>query len=218
MAKPLSGYLGGKERSTQESQNPRLSTRTRASKPSANARGEVPVMTGDGLRYVAIVALAFALLAWAAPARATDHRYDNTRWVKLWQKRDQSVWTSIPPAATTFQVSSGTMRTIVEREGGNVASWKLQRNLCTGGQPGWNNIGSYAFGPYQYMLGSKPACNGYWGTFGAHDDQAFHEARARGLNVPYRFKTPASNVGQSIVTAYLIRKGQLCVHWSATLC
>jgi hypothetical protein len=112
------------------------------------------------------------------------------------------------------------MRTIVEREGGNVAAWKLQRALCAGGGIGWNNAGSAAFGPYQYMLAYRGACwnERAWGTFGAWDDVAFSAARARGLNVPYRFKTPASNVGQSVVTAYLLADGQVCVHWAASVC
>lgn len=166
---------------------------------------------------ILVVALA-AMLASTAPAStgATD-AYKNNRWMSYWSHKDQSIWLAVPVAARAFHVDYGIMQTIVNGEGGNINPRTLKSSLCSGTQPGWNTSGSYAFGPMQYMLSSKPACHGSWGTFGAYMDGAFIEARRRGLKVPYRFKTPASNVGQAIVTAYIISRGEVCVHWSASL-
>lgn len=168
------------------------------------------------VRLIVLVVAFAAMLTFVSSPGAADV-YKKTRWVQKWSHIDRSIWPSVHVAARRFSVSESLMRDIVNGEGGNVNPQKLRLSLCTATQPGWNTQGSYAFGPMQYMLGSKPACSRSWGTFGAYDDRAFREARRLGMNVPYRFKTPASNVGQSIVTAYIIRIGQVCVHWSASL-
>lgn len=176
------------------------------------------------MRYALTVLLAFVLVGNAnAASYPPSHP-----WIKKWTKVDRSVYTSINKAAFIFKASPHTMRAIVGGEGGNISPRKLRVTLCKpyafgsagGGGLGWNNIGSYAFGPYQYMLDDKPACNGAWGTFGRWDNEAFAAAKKRGFPIPYRFKTPASNLGQSVVTAYMLthrHTGGLS-HWCASMC
>lgn len=153
-----------------------------------------------------------------------------SKWIEkgLWGKIDLSIWPSINYASSVFNVSASTMRTIVGREGGNIHPAKLRATICDpyaygiagGGGLGWNNTGSYAFGPYQFMLSYKPACNNpsAWGTFGAYDGTAFAAAWQRGHRVPYIYKHPASNLGQSVVAAYMLSIGGLCPHWGASMC
>ena len=152
---------------------------------------------------------------------------DDNAWIKLWDKRDVSIYPAMKVASSIFRVSYNTLATINDREGGNIHRDRLRVTLCSpwalgnggGGGVGWNNSGSYAFGPMQFMMDRKPACNVHsnWGTFEAHDNAAFQDAKRRGVPVPYRFKTPASNVGQAIVAAYMISQGGIG-HWCASLC
>lgn len=164
---------------------------------------------------ILVVALAAALVSVSNPGAET---YKKNRWIQSWTNKDQAIWPSIHVAARTFKVSESLMVAIVNGEGGNVNPQKLHASLCSGGRTtGWNTQGSYAFGAFQFMLGSKPACKGNWGTFGSYVNSAFTQAKRLGVAVPYRFKTPSSNVGQSITAAYIIWRGQVCVHWSASL-
>lgn len=111
------------------------------------------------------------------------------------------------------------MRTIVGGEGGNVNPQTLRNSLCSSGGTGWNTQGSAAFGPFQFMLDYRGACfnASSWGTFGVYDDAAFMAAKKAGVPVPYRFKHPASNVGQAITAAYVIRHVGLGP-WCASQC
>lgn len=146
-------------------------------------------------------------------------------WIKVWDKRDVSIYPSMKVASRIFRISYNTLYTVNDREGGNVHRDRLHRTLCDpyslgiggGGGVGWNNSGSYAFGPMQFMMDDKPACNSDWGTFGSYDDKAFQEAKRRGVPIPYRFKNPASNVGQAITAAYMISTGGIG-HWCASMC
>lgn len=140
-------------------------------------------------------------------------------WVEKWEKADESIYPAIHIASRIFRVDESLLDKIVGDEGGNVDPQTLHSSLCTGSQPGWNNRGSYAFGPFQFMLDRKPACmvETEWGTFGAYDDAAFHAAKKLGVAVPYRFKSPASNVGQAITAAYMVSTGGL-YHWCASQC
>jgi hypothetical protein len=150
----------------------------------------------------------------------------NNAWIKLWDKRDVSIYPSMKVASSIFRVSHSTLLAINGGEGGNIHRDRLRITLCNpfalgyggGGGVGWNNSGSSAFGPMQFMMDSKPACNANdWGTFGSYDDRAFQEAKRRGYPVPYRFKHPASNVGQAITTAYMVSRGGIS-HWCASMC
>lgn len=163
-----------------------------------------------------------------AQANQETFRYpDNNAWIRLWDKRDYSIYPAIHVAASIFRVSERTLLTINDHEGGNVHRDRLRVTICSpyalgiggGGGVGWNNSGSYAFGPMQFMLDSKPACNNQnsWGTFGSYDDSAFRDAKRRGVAIPYRFKHPASNVGQAVVAAYMISTGGIS-HWCASMC
>lgn len=172
------------------------------------------------------LALAFAFLL---PGQASGHGHmdENNRWIKTWTQKDVSVYRAIDEAAKTFGVSEGTLNKIVGDEGGNIHPAKLRRTLCDpwvygpagGGGLGWNNGGSSAFGPFQFMLDYKAPCFRArdWGTFGSYDDAAFREAKKVGNPVPYRFKHPASNVGQAITAAYMIDNGGF-YHWCASQC
>jgi hypothetical protein len=169
-------------------------------------------------KAVITAAVAFGLLS---TGNASSQVYTNSHpWIKKWKRYDVSAYKAIKPAAYIFKANPWTLRAIVDREGGNVVPFKLKRSLCTGSQPGWNKRGSRAFGPAQFMLDSKPACRGDWGTFGTWDDAAFLAAKKKGHPIPFRFKTPASNVGQMLVTAYMIthpHTGGLS-HWCASMC
>lgn len=173
------------------------------------------------MRAIALILSSLALLVGTAE-NANSQTYPASHpWIKTWTRYDKSVYTSIGPAAFIFRASPWTLRTIVGREGGNINPHKLRNSLCNGSQPGWNLSGSYAFGPSQFMLDSKPACSpNSWGTFGTWDDTAFRAAKLLGHPVPYRFKTPASNVGQMIVTAYMITHPHTggINHWCASMC
>lgn len=170
------------------------------------------------LRHATALALMIAALVAIVPPAQAGYEYPASHpWVKKWSKRDRSIWPANRVVARIFHVSEGTLDELVGAEGGNINPGRLHNSLCTGAQPGWNTQGSYAFGPYQFMLSSKPACSRAWGTFGAYDDSAFQYVKRLGYPVPYRFKTPASNVGQAVVAAYIVRIGQVCVHWSASL-
>lgn len=140
-------------------------------------------------------------------------------WIEKWEKADESIYPAIRIASHVFHVDKGLLENIVGGEGGNINPRTLQSSLCSGSQPGWNNFGSYAFGPFQFMLDRKPACmvQTEWGTFGSYDDAAFQEAKKLGVSVPYRFKSPASNVGQAITAAYMIAHGKLSA-WCASQC
>jgi hypothetical protein len=168
-----------------------------------------------------VVITGVAIIALLSTGNASSQEYSiHHPWIKKWRNYDRSAYAAIKPAAFIFKASPWTLRTIVELEGGNIVPWKLKRSLCTGSQPGWNRQGSYAFGPAQFMLDSKPACRHSWGTFGRWDDEAFIAAKKRGHPVPYRFKTPASNVGQMVVTAYMITHPHTggIGHWCASMC
>lgn len=169
------------------------------------------------MRCFAIVGCLFALLVCAIPAdkaeagggRAARSKYDNTAWVRLWARRDHSLAQSIRVASATFGVSEAWLRACNRDEGGNVARWKLAVSLRRGYGPGWNNRGSSAFGPFQFMLDDRPPDHsGEWGTFGRYDDAAFRAARARRVNVPMRFKRPDSFVGQALTAAYMFKTGE----------
>lgn len=164
----------------------------------------------------------------ATSTAQADSKFDiQNKWIKKWVTLDQNIHQAVVEAAKTFKVSGSLLETIVGREGGNVNPAKLRVTICDpyafgiagGGGLGWNNLGSSAFGPFQFLLGIKPACNhaSAWGTFSSFDDAAFQAAKEKGNPVPYRFKHPASNVGQAIVAAYMISKGGLH-HWCASMC
>jgi hypothetical protein len=181
-------------------------------------------MTLSGHRYEGgtlrrlVLSLLFLLLLLPATAQAQQSRYDGTRWIRLWEKRDASLSESTRIAAATHRVSESWLRSCNGSEGGNVSVRKLRVSLVRGWGPGWNLAGSYAFGPWQYMLGDRPPDGPHeWGTFGAYDDAAFWATRARGVNVPFRFKRPDSNVGQALVTAYMFSRG-LSSHWVGAGC
>jgi hypothetical protein len=147
----------------------------------------------------------------AVPVKIHVHLFiHKTTWIEKWQKFDESIYPANHVAAGIFNVSESLLNRIVGDEGGNINPRTLHSSLCTGSQPGWNLLGSSAFGPYQFMLDYKAPCDREsdgWGTFGSYDDAAFHEAKVLGFAVPYRFKSPASNVGQAITAAYMIAHG-----------
>jgi len=183
------------------------------------------------LRKLLTASIAFILLggfANTAQAKEETLRYkDNNAWIKMWDRRDYNIYPAMKVASSIFGISYSTLVTINDREGGNVHRDRLHTTLCSpyalgnggGGGVGWNNSGSSAFGPMQFMMDSKPACNRHskWGTFASFDNAAFQEAKRRGVPVPYRFKNPASNVGQAIVAAYMISRGGIG-HWCASMC
>lgn len=140
-------------------------------------------------------------------------------WIEKWQKVDESIYPANHVASLIFRVDEGLLDKIVGDEGGNVNPRTLKISLCAGTQPGWNNLGSSAFGPYQFMLDYKGVCMNEkdWGTFGSYDDAAFQAAKELGHAIPYRYKSPASNVGQAITAAYMIANGGLH-HWCASQC
>lgn len=168
------------------------------------------------LRRLTALCMVIAALSAVASAQAVRMSSQN-HWVHQWAHTDGSIWSANRAAAHVFHVSRGTLDFLVNAEGGNVNPVTLGHSLCSATQPGWNTQGSYAFGPYQFMLNSKPACSGGWGTFAAYVHSAFTAAKRNGTPVPYRFKTPASNVGQAITAAYIVSIGQICIHWSASL-
>lgn len=180
------------------------------------------------MKKLLVLTLAAAVLGGgvgtSADAASENLRYpDNNAWIKLWTKRDQSIYSSIKVAANIFRVSESTLRAVNGGEGGNVHPAKLRVTICNPsayGGIGWNTQGSAAFGPFQFMLDYRGACNRQkaWGTFGSYDDAAFQEAKRQGISVPYRFKHPASNVGQALTAAYMISRGGLYVHWCASMC
>jgi hypothetical protein len=183
------------------------------------------------LKKLIVLTAALAVLfgggtSTAGTKKQETFRYpDNNAWIKLWTKRDISIYRSMEVAAKVFHVSYNTLDAIQDGEGGNVHPAKLRHSLCQTWGIGWNTSGSppsAAFGPMQFMLDYRGACNrpNDWGTFGAWDDAAFQDAKHRGVSVPYRFKTPASNVGQAVVTAYMLatpRTGGIS-HWCASIC
>lgn len=182
------------------------------------------------LILAAIIAVLVVLaLLIAGPANAgssADRRYDNTRWIKLWTKRDHSWSESLRVASATYKVSLGWLQACNGDEGGNIARWKLAITIKSpwqlgrggGGGVGWNNIGSYAFGPMQFMLDAKPPSGPHqWGTFGEFVWRAFREARRRGVNIPYRFARPDSLVGQAFTAAFAFATGY-STRWSGAGC
>lgn len=172
------------------------------------------------LLVLSVMALHMAATSTATAGkniRAEQARKHQVIWIHKWTQADKSIYPAINKAAWIFRVDSGLLRTIVGREGGNVNPAKLHRSLCNGSQPGWNLSGSYAFGPFQFMLDNKPACNSGWGTFSSYVYAAFRSARQLGHPVPRRFEHPASNVGQAITAAYMIAHGGLH-HWCASMC
>lgn len=130
----------------------------------------------------------------------------NNKWITKWSKIDQSIWASNHIAAQIFGVSEYLLNDIVSHEGGNVNPTTLSQSLCLGYGKGWNYQGSYAFGAFQFMLSHKPACYNHsdWGTFACCDFAAFKAAKESGFAIPYRFKNPASNIGQAITASYMI--------------
>lgn len=169
---------------------------------------------------VRLFVLSLVLIFSGATSTANATRFQSSNaWIQVWTQRDQGIAPSLEAASRIFGVSYGLMDTIVGREGGNVSPATLRTNLCTGSQPGWNTQGSSAFGPFQFLLAFKAPCmqERSWGTFGSYDDAAFQDAKRRGWPVPYRFKTPASNVGQAITAAYMLANGGLH-HWCASMC
>lgn len=141
----------------------------------------------------------------------------NNKWILRFTKIDQSIYSSIAIAAPLFGVSQSLLIDIIEGEGGNNAPDILSKSLCLGYGKGWNLAGSSAFGAFQFMLSNRSACYSHelWGTFACCDFQAFKAAKLLGLAIPYRFKNPASNLGQAITAAYMIANpstGGLC-HW-----
>lgn len=151
------------------------------------------------------------------PNRDKADPYAKSPWIRLWERRDVNLAESIRIASATFGVSRGWMATCVRNEGGNTARWKLRLTIrdpyALGPGPGghgygWNNSGSRAFGPAQFMLGAKPPRHaGHWGTYGEFAYRAFAEARRRGVNVPYRFNRPDSFVGQMLTMAWAFKHG-----------
>jgi hypothetical protein len=142
-------------------------------------------------------------------------------WIKLWAQRDRSLVASTRVAATIFGVSESWLRSCNRAEGGNIARWKLAitiRHPWAYNGAGWNIIGSYAFGPWQYMLDRKPPRSpADWGTFRSYVHPAFVAAKRRTVSVPYRFARPDSFVGQAITTAYMFSIGK-SGHWSGEGC
>jgi hypothetical protein len=171
-------------------------------------------------KLLALSIVVAALGGGAATSTATAGGFPaNNAWIKKWDRLDQTIWTANREAAKTFRVSERLLDGIVGAEGGNINPRTLRANLCSGRQPGWNLAGSSAFGPFQFMLSYRGACfNAHaWGTFGSYDDAAFKDAKRRGNPVPYRFKHPASNVGQAVTAAYMLANGGLS-HWCASQC
>lgn len=154
------------------------------------------------------------LLVWAPSASSSSGtNYSSSHpWIKLWSTRDQSLYHSTRVAANIFRVSQSWLAACNRSEGGNTARETLRvtiSNPYAYDGKGWNTQGSYAFGPWQFMLGSKPPYSSrQWGTFGSYVHSAFSAAKRRGYAVPYRFKRPDSFVGQAITTAYMFAIGQ----------
>lgn len=182
-------------------------------------------------RLIVLTVTALAVAVGGIGTSTAEAKFkDDNAWIQKWTRIDRSVYTSINVAARTFNVSSHTLRAIVGAEGGNINPAKLRVTLCNpyaygiagGGGLGWNNIGSFAFGPFQFMLDAKPACMNHrlWGTFGDYDDAAFRAAKSKGVAVPYRFKHPASNVGQATTAAYMLATPSTggINHWCASMC
>lgn len=157
-------------------------------------------------------------LRFIYPQHHHVHHLKKNVWLVSWQRKDQSIYPAIHEAALIFNVSETLLRTINSREGGNVDPVTLHNSLCSGGGTGWNDGGSDAFGAMQFMLENHAPCDTQteWGTFGSYDDAAFQYAKAHGIPVPYRFKNPASNVGQAITAAYMILTGHLSA-WNASM-
>lgn len=132
-------------------------------------------------------------------------------WIGKWTRIDRNgIHASLFAASRVFGVSYLWLHACNHSEGGHVATLRLRASLRTGAQPGWNTTGSYAFGPMQFMLSSKPAPLRWpfrWGTFGSYMYAAFADARRRGTPVPTRFRRPDSNLGQAVVAAYMFARG-----------
>lgn len=171
-------------------------------------------------KLVAVIVAVLSTCGVTSTAQAKQHPKHENAWIKMWADRDESIWPSIKVASHVFNVSEWTLRSIVNGEGGNVNPRTLKSSLCSYSGTGWNTAGSSAFGPFQFMLDFRGACmNGNaWGTFGSYDDAAFRAAKRIGIPVPYRFKHPASNVGQAITAAYMIRYETGISPWCASQC
>lgn len=175
------------------------------------------------LRKLLVLSIVVAALGGgvATHTAKADQFKSNNAWIKLWAARDESIYPAMRVAAAVFHVSYYTLKSINDGEGGNINPRTLHRSLCSGSQPGWNLRGSYAFGPMQFMLSKKPACSGGWGTFSTYASRAFAEAKRLGFPIPARFKSPASNVGQAITTAYMLANPKSTggiSHWCASQC
>jgi hypothetical protein len=166
-----------------------------------------------------LVVLTVAVLTLTATGQALGKAPQGNKWIAGWTKADSSIYPSINKASKLFGVDPSLMKTIVGREGGNISPATLARSLCNGYGVGWNLQGSAAFGPFQFMLDYRGACYNQWdwGTFGSYDDAAFQAAKQLGTPIPYRFKSPASNLGQAITAAYMLANGGLS-HWCASMC
>jgi hypothetical protein len=140
-------------------------------------------------------------------------------WISLWTSRDHDLRASEHVAAVTFGVSESWLRSCRSSEGGSTARetlrWSLRRAVYG---LGWNTTGSNAFGPWQFMLDTKPAGSPReWGTFRRYVGPAFAEARRHRVFVPSRFKTPDSYVGQAMTAAFMFSIGQ-AGQWTGAGC
>lgn len=173
--------------------------------------------------WLTVIAVTIAVTTATASADPKHHGYTVKQHHRhhvqhIWLDADESIYPAIHKASNIFNVSQDLLRTIVSREGGNINPRTLHSSLCSGSGKGWNTLGSYAFGAFQFMLDSKSnACTGNWGTFDAYAQTAFNSAKKRGYTIPHRFMTPASNIGQAITAAYMIANGGLH-HWCASMC
>lgn len=150
--------------------------------------------------------------------RASSPWTQRNPWIRQWTRRDHDLGASIAVAAHTFHVSASWLAQCKDDEGGDTGREVLRWSLRSGPHGrGWNLSGSYAFGPWQFMLDDKPAGPGEYGTFGRYVHAAFAVARRRGLTVPFRFKTPDSYVGQALTAAFMFAAGQ-SGQWSGARC
>lgn len=200
----------GEPRSTATGDPDPLSTEPAESGPphseAGSGLGDVPEPSA-GARSLASLDDGWQRVTGGGNAAETRWPASNP-WIRRWTVADGSIHPALSLAGRIFGVSYGWLHACVHSEGGHVSARKLRRALRWGTQPGWNTAGSYAFGPFQFMLSEKPAPRATeWGTFGAYAEAAFTSARLRGQPVPYRFRRPDSNVGQAVVAAFMFSHG-----------
>lgn len=164
------------------------------------------------LKWKSVLLMSVVFALWWTPTARPDVYTSSHPWIKTWTARDHDLSQSIAVASKIFRVSSDWLWSCNSSEGGTTARETLAqtiRNPWSHGGKGWNTQGSYAFGPWQFMLDRKPPQHsGDWGTFGRYVHAAFSAAKLRNVAVPYRFKRPDSYVGQAITTAYMFSIGQ----------